>query len=249
MPGKHKGRKRALGEIDPDYVPGETTKQTQLNNSIQKIVKRSLGRGELSYMVNEVIGGFQAQIRVPEMGPSYPAKTVASEVMMTDLDARENASQLALDSIMSNPELVAIHDAPRPEKERPPIDPNADPDAPRHKSKLRNTVLKIFRGNLSKEDTVFETVQNGAIFTSTVNIRVLPGEWAQRTWTGSGPDENLAEQAAAEVALNDIMADDDLMAIHDRKTPRSGGSGGGYGKGKGKGKARTSIGLNWTLSP
>lgn len=207
--------------------------QTELNNSVQKILKRNIAKGEVAYLVKEVVGGYQAQVEIPPLTTTTAAQTIASEVMNSVLEARENAAKLALQTILGDPQLKAIHDTPKPEKPRPPQTTPYDPDAPRHKSKLQISVLKIFRGNLGKDDISYETEKSGSGFVSSVTCKVLPGKMGQKKWTGEvSTDENLAEQSAAEVALKAIMANRQLMAIHDKK----------QGKGKGKGKG-------WDIDP
>eukprot|EP00746_Dinoflagellata_sp_MGD_P163817 gnl/MRDRNA2_/MRDRNA2_92058_c0_seq1.p1 gnl/MRDRNA2_/MRDRNA2_92058_c0~~gnl/MRDRNA2_/MRDRNA2_92058_c0_seq1.p1 ORF type:complete len:412 (+),score=87.55 gnl/MRDRNA2_/MRDRNA2_92058_c0_seq1:107-1342(+) len=242
MPGKHNGRRRAKGEGDDLPTPRSNTFNTRLNNSIQRILKRNLLRGEIVYTTQDVEGGIQATVATPEMSDTYGSKTFSGEVCHDPHSARESAAEIALQDVLADPELLEIHDAPRPERE--PGDKPPD-DAPRHKSRLRNTVLKICRISLKKEDIVWETVPSAEGFISTVTCPCLPGTMGEMSWAGDTcEDENLAEQSAALVACEAIMDDEEMLELYNkpkevdprderRQRDREKGKGKG-GKGKGK---------------
>eukprot|EP00746_Dinoflagellata_sp_MGD_P009745 gnl/MRDRNA2_/MRDRNA2_119920_c0_seq1.p1 gnl/MRDRNA2_/MRDRNA2_119920_c0~~gnl/MRDRNA2_/MRDRNA2_119920_c0_seq1.p1 ORF type:complete len:219 (+),score=52.45 gnl/MRDRNA2_/MRDRNA2_119920_c0_seq1:135-791(+) len=213
MPGKHKARNPNSAAIGMP-PPGIPSQQTQLNNSIQKILRRDLEKKEIVFDVVKETGGVRASVTTPAMSRTYGQKVHTGDIKTTHADAKESAASTALQSILSNRELLAIHDEPKLVRDVPPSDPNG----PREKHKLRNTILKIIRTNLKKEDMVWTTTRQGRGFVSVVTLPCLPGNWKTKKWTGAVcNDENTAEHSAAGVALEKIMADAELRSLHDNK--------------------------------
>lgn len=213
--------------------------QNQLNNTIQKILKRNITKPEISYNVEKLASGFQASVEIPKMSETFSETVFVGDAKENQQEAKESAASTAINSILSDPDLKAIHDAPKPEKEKPPPS-----DGPGDKHKLRNAVLKICRtGSMKKEDMVWDTVthEDGG-YISTVTCPCLPGKWGRMKIKGNVcPDENLAEHSAAEVAYEKLMADPEMSSLHDRTGPtKRGGQKRSHeaatGKGKGKGK-------------
>mmetsp|Transcript_22297 Transcript_22297/g.56794 ORF Transcript_22297/g.56794 Transcript_22297/m.56794 type:complete len:362 (-) Transcript_22297:163-1248(-) len=121
---------------------------------------------------------------------------------------------------------------------------------------LNATCMKIAKRALQKGETIYETVQLGigqtpAGFTSTVQLKCLPGEWANKVFTGQiYANKHGAEQSAATAALAAIMADEELSAMANAQPSASksnGGRTGGKGKGK-KGEGKDGEG-GWTFIP
>lgn len=123
---------------------------------------------------------------------------------------------------------------------------------------LNATCMKIAKRALQKGETIYETVQLGigqtpAGFTSTVQLKCLPSEWANKVFAGQiYANKHGAEQSAATAALAAIMADEELSALASKATagPSSTKSGraGGKGKKKGEGKDGENVG-GWTFVP
>ncbi|CAJ1442129.1 unnamed protein product [Effrenium voratum] len=105
---------------------------------------------------------------------------------------------------------------------------NAANPADNAKTELNSMIGKIAKKVLLKGETVYVANKIGAEFQATVQSSALPGEWAERAWAGElAPTKQKAEQSAAAQALQDIKADEELMAEANKSNPKSKGSGGG----------------------
>mmetsp|Transcript_59110 Transcript_59110/g.155675 ORF Transcript_59110/g.155675 Transcript_59110/m.155675 type:complete len:384 (+) Transcript_59110:97-1248(+) len=123
---------------------------------------------------------------------------------------------------------------------------------------LNGACMKIAKRALQKGETIYETVQLGigqtpAGFTSTVQLKCLPGAWADKVFAGQiYANKHGAEQSAATAALAAIMKDEELSALAAKATagPSSSKSGraGGKGKKKGEGKDGENAG-GWSFIP
>jgi len=214
MPGRHNGRKRARGDDDAPPV-GESVPTTDLNNAIQKIVKRNLTKGEVEYHIEEVEGGYVAKVTTPKMSDDYDKREHSGETMDTGVEAKESAAYAALVNIFADEELKIIHDLPKPEKCK---GEKQAPDAPQDKRNFRNAVLKIVRKNLTTEDIVWTTHEVDGGWQSTLTATCLPGRWKNISMVGEVcDDQTLAEHSAAVVGLKQLLEDPEMAHLHDRK--------------------------------
>mmetsp|Transcript_22296 Transcript_22296/g.56789 ORF Transcript_22296/g.56789 Transcript_22296/m.56789 type:complete len:369 (-) Transcript_22296:163-1269(-) len=154
----------------------------------------------------------------------------------------------------------AVSGAPTPADKAKAAAPGSKENNPALTDKviLNATCMKIAKRALQKGETIYETVQLGigqtpAGFTSTVQLKCLPGDWANKVFTGQiYANKHGAEQSAATAALAAIMADEELSAMANAQPSASksnGGRTGRKGKGwKGEGKDGENVG-GWTFIP
>lgn len=249
MPGKHKARKRARGELEEDdgAPKQQQSAANKLNNVLQKILRRTLKTGELAISVWAAKGAHTAKVRVPECSEEFGAQDVKGDVGSTEKEAIENACNQALELIMGDANLKALYEAEREVevREKPVIehDPNEPEEMQKAKPRLATAVMKIFRGSLQKGNINYETLPCDEGFISTVTCNVLPGEWASKSFTGKPAENELkAEKHAAMLALEAINGDDELMGLHNRKVYTNRGKGGGKGKKRGMGEMAGMMG-------
>jgi len=225
----------------------ETAKRL-LNNAVLKILSfhsNRLSKGDISYAVNDVKSSTgqvmkQATVSIvcldnPSVGTDFVGETAASQS-----DAIENAAQVALDSIMGDPELRSQHDgakAGRNSTKRPapqggaPLKKSPGLQGAKEASKrqqggakpkqdLNNAVLRIINPNrLLKGDIEYSTQAVFGGHQSTVNIGCLPNG-PQSIAGECCPTEMAAMESAAHMALDSIMGDSELKGLHDRKKSR-----------------------------
>lgn len=230
MPGKHNGRKRARGDEDAPPRGDVKLMTTELNNTIQKIIKRNLTKGEVAYKIEKVDGGYVATVTTPKMSDAYDQKEHSGEMKDTEVEAKESAATVAVADILADEELKTIHDTPKPEKD---MGEKPGPDAPREKGKFRNAVLKIVRKDLTSADIVWETNEvEGGGWQSTLTAPCLPGKWKDINMVGEVcDDQTAAEHSAAAIGLKQLLDDEEMASLHDRKK----GQNNQEPKGKGKG--------------
>jgi len=102
-----RARQAELGE-NPAITP-----KTKLNSLCMKISKRYLHKGETVYESQKVTGGYQATVKLAALPGEWSGRAWAGEVCATKQKAEQSAAEIALQQILSDPDLVAEADRPK----------------------------------------------------------------------------------------------------------------------------------------
>eukprot|EP00439_Symbiodinium_sp_Y106_P011051 s2674_g1.t1 len=232
-------------------APGQAMSKdpkTQLNHFCQRYCQRPVTKSDISYTTNKFGNQYQAIVKLDCIqGQEY-----AGHLCINQKDAEKSAAEQAVMAFSS--QMAVLKPPVQRDKKRKPRTPEeiAERKAKQEaegnpaitpKTLLNALVMKIAKRYLQKGETVYETkTYNGGghqdsssmlvHFTkATVKLSALPGEWSERMWAGHVcTTKQKAEQSAAEIALESIKQDKELMEEADK--PKGFGKG---GKGKGKG--------------
>eukprot|EP00930_Biecheleria_cincta_P085446 TRINITY_DN74838_c0_g1_i1.p1 TRINITY_DN74838_c0_g1~~TRINITY_DN74838_c0_g1_i1.p1 ORF type:complete len:269 (-),score=68.52 TRINITY_DN74838_c0_g1_i1:170-976(-) len=223
--------------------------KTRLNQFLQKYCKRPLGKDDLSYSVSWFGNQCQATVVLACVGSQEYAGHLCADPKAAEMSAAEQALE-------GNAELVREVEAlPSPTamargQKRPaggePI-PREENPAITAKSELNGLVMQLNKSGVPPGSILYSCHQvPGPMFQATVKVLCLPGDWAGRAWAGHpDPDRKKAEQSAAQQALNDLQAAEEIMSqvpdmsnkkIRQQMKGSKGGGGGGKGGGKDGGK-------------
>jgi len=97
---------------DPGMPSVATSHKGELNQAYSKIVRRVINKSEITYTTLEVQGGFQSQVALPGLPPPWNNEVWAGEVMARKADAEQSVAQVALQTIMNDPTIMALHSKP-----------------------------------------------------------------------------------------------------------------------------------------
>lgn len=233
-----------------DESLGGMDAKTTLNHLCQRFCRRPVTKMDISYTTNKFGHQYQSIVKLDCMqGQEY-----AGHLTLNQKDAEKSAAQQAVlafsDQLQDLPPPAAKDKKKKPmvrltpqqlaeKKARQAEEGDSNP-ANTPKTKLNALVMKIAKRYLLKGETIYETrtYQSGG-HQATVQLKALPGEWADRAWAGHlCTTKQKAEQSAAEIALEQIEADEELM----KEAAKPKGMGKGKEKGKGKGKG---FGFPW----
>ncbi|CAE7614799.1 unnamed protein product, partial [Symbiodinium natans] len=226
----------------PAPSPGQAMSKdpkTQLNHFCQRYCQRPVTKSDISYTTNKFGNQYQAIVKLDCIqGQEY-----AGHLCINQKDAEKSAAEQAVMAFSS--QMAVLKPPVQRDKKRKPRTPEeiAERKAKQEaegnpaitpKTLLNALVMKIAKRYLQKGETVYETkTYNGGGHQATVKLSALPGEWSERMWAGHVcTTKQKAEQSAAEIALESIKQDKELMEEADK--PKGFGKG-GKGKGKGKG--------------
>jgi len=81
------------------------TPKTKLNSLCMKIAKRYLQKGETVYDSQKVSGGYQATVKLVALPGEWAGRCWAGEVCSTKQKAEQSAANIALEQILSDPEM------------------------------------------------------------------------------------------------------------------------------------------------
>jgi hypothetical protein len=116
---KSKNKKRSAGEAGLDAAAGprgdgilNASNKGDLNTLYMKIIRRPSTKGEIQYTSGPVVGGFQSQVSLPGLPAPWNQEIWAGEVMVKKTDAEQSVAGVALNTIRSDPSLMAAHNAP-----------------------------------------------------------------------------------------------------------------------------------------
>jgi len=226
--------------------------KTSLNQFIQKSLRKPIGKGDIVYTTQTFGTTYQSTVALIclEGSPQY-----AGETASTKKEAEQNAALIALqnhsDAVAALPTTT-----PGQGKKRKAGDAGlglgvATPvlggaaATGQNKLAVNNALSRILKRPLSKEDTVFQSVQTVGGWQCTLSMPGLPGEWAMLAWAGEvGANEKQAQDNACLQAMNAIQSDmsfAQLLAAPKVQKHNPKGKGKGkdfFGKGKGKGKGK-----------
>jgi len=240
-------------------VPGQDAKSL-LNNFCQRFTKKAIGKNDIIYNTQCFGAQFQSTVTLACIENLQYAGATASNKK----EAEQNAALIALqnhaDQIANLPEPVPGQGKKRKvgdaglggipliltgSPHMPASGINALPATGHNKMALNVALGRVLRRPLSKEDTVFQSVQTVGGWQATLSMPGLPGDWASLAWAGEvGQSEKEAQDLACQQALAAIQADpsfqQQLNAPPKAQTNKGKGMGKGkskgFGKGKGKGK-------------
>lgn len=231
--------------------PPETTvvdAKTDLNQFCQRYCKRPVTKQDIVYVVNRFGHQYQSIVKLN----CFSGQEYAGHLSMSAKEAEKSAAQQALMAYASTIETLGPKEDPQ--KNRRKIQQSLTPQelaakkakqleagenpAITPKTKLNSLCIKIAKRYLQKGETVYESLKVTGGYQATVKLVALPGEWAGRCWAGEVcSTKQKAEQSAAGIALNQILADPELS--EEAQKPK------GKGKGKGKGKDKEGYWSNW----
>jgi len=224
--------------------------KTKLNHFCQRYCNRPITKSDVSYTTNKFGNKYQSIVKLDcVQGQEY-----AGHLSLNQKDAEKSAAEQAVMAFASTdllqpdkekkkkkqtkltPEEQALRKAKQEEEGNPAVTP---------KTQLNALVMKIARRYLQKGETIYDTkTYAGGGHQATVQVSALPGEWGQRMWAGHVcSTKQKAEQSAAEMALESIKQDKELM--EEAEKPKGAGKGGAKGKGKGKGALWNPWELGW----
>lgn len=230
---------------------GGADPKTALNQMLQKLSPRALGKGDIVYTVNKFDSQHQAIVKLN----CLDGKEYAGHLCATAKEAEKSAAEQAL---LANEALLSqIQNMPKAPKgnkraaggepvERKPKQPKVKVPVPHlpFKTDLNNTLCKILRRCPAKGDVqyIVNVVAPGQ-HQATVQISCLTdfsAEWSEKAWAGElKPTPQEAEQSAAEQALKDVSCIPPLEKEKKQPAPREpklNEEGGGNKKNKKKNK-------------
>eukprot|EP00930_Biecheleria_cincta_P046236 TRINITY_DN3188_c0_g1_i1.p1 TRINITY_DN3188_c0_g1~~TRINITY_DN3188_c0_g1_i1.p1 ORF type:complete len:365 (+),score=86.30 TRINITY_DN3188_c0_g1_i1:69-1163(+) len=183
--------------------------KSALNQMLQKIAQRPLGKGDIIFTVNQFDSQYQAIVKLH----CLEGKEYAGHLCTSQKDAEKSAAEQAM--IANAPLLAQIQQMPKPQKKRA---AGAEPGQPAtkkpkvpipnlpFKTDLNNTLVKIIGRSLVKDEATYIVNQIApGQHQATLQISCLGEEWTGKAWAGEvKPTKQEAEQSAAEQALRDV---------------------------------------------
>lgn len=223
--------------------PSVVDAKTDLNQFCQRYCKRPVTKQDIVYVVNRFGHQYQSIVKLN----CFSGQEYAGHLCMSSKEAEKSAAHQALLAYASTIQALGpkeeqkkgrkgsqpLSPAELAAKKAKQADAGENP-AITPKTKLNSLCMKIAKRYLQKGETVYESLRVTGGYQATVKLGALPGEWAVRCWAGEVcSTKQKAEQSAAEIALEQILADAELS--EEANKPKGKGTGEG-GKGKGKGK-------------
>jgi len=238
-----------LASGDADGMDPKTT----LNHFCQRFCKRPVTKTDISYTTNKFGHQFQSIVKLDCIqGQEY-----AGHLCLNQKEADKSAAQQAIEAFMDQMDQlpppsskdkkkkvqVRLTPAELAAKKARQAEEGENNPAITPKTRLNALVMKITKRYLKKGETNYETrsFASGG-HQATVQLKALPGDWTARVWAGHvSTTKQKAEQSAAEIALEQIEADEELQKM---AAEAKGMGKGMMMKGKGKGK-----GFDWFMNP
>mmetsp|Transcript_73862 Transcript_73862/g.238726 ORF Transcript_73862/g.238726 Transcript_73862/m.238726 type:complete len:346 (-) Transcript_73862:106-1143(-) len=238
-------------------APGEDPK-SQLNHFCQAQCKRPVTKEDIVYTCNRFGQQYQAIVKLSCLGGQEYAGNLAFNPKDAEKDAALQALQAYAGAIAALPQSSA-KDAAKKRKMAPMLGQEelaakqarmeaGENPAFTPKVKLNSLCMKLAKRFLQKGETMYKCMTVPGGYQATVQLACLPGEWSTRVWAGHVcANKQKAEQSAAEIALEQIMADKELGEEAAKTVPKAktGGGGSGGGSNKGWGKGWNNRGNNW----
>ncbi|CAJ1400079.1 unnamed protein product [Effrenium voratum] len=206
--------------------------KTELNQFLQRHCKKPLTKSDIVYTCSKFDAQCQAIVKLNCLDGQEYAGHLCYDQKSAEKSAAEQALQANILLVQATKAAAGAPKRANPSAEDPAAKKarleNAANPADNAKTELNSMIGKIAKKVLLKGETVYVANKIGAEFQATVQSSALPGEWAERAWAGElAPTKQKAEQSAAAQALQDIKADEELMAEANKSNPKSKGSGGG----------------------
>lgn len=220
--------------MPPDASDAIADAKTDLNQFCQKFCKRPVTKQDIVYVVNRFGNQFQAIVKLN----CFQGQEYAGHLCTNAKEAEKSAAHQAILAHAATLDMLSKDDDKKSRRKvHQPLNPqqlaekrakqaeDGENPAITPKTKLNSLCMKIAKRYLQKGETVYEALKVAGGFQATVKLTALPGDWADRCWAGEVcSTKQKAEQSAADIALQQILADEELLAEADRP------------KGKGKGK-------------
>jgi len=212
-----------------------TDPKSELNQFLQKHCRRPISKTDIVFTVSKFGAQCQAIVKLNCLeGQEY-----AGHLSHDQKAAEKSAAQQALlanahlvQALKANPAAAGVKRPATPAAaavKKPKLE-TGPPQVTTAKTELNTLAMRISKKALAKGDTIYRCNTIGSQFQATVQIPVLPADWAQRAWAGHlSATKAKAEQSAAEQALQDIKNDATLMAEAEKKVGKKAGGGGGGG--------------------
>jgi len=228
-----------IGAAEPSVVDAKT----DLNQFCQRYCKRPVTKQDIVYVVNRFGHQYQSIVKLN----CFSGQEYAGHLCMSSKEAEKSAAHQALLAYASTIQALGPKEEQKKgRKVQQPLTPEEQAAkearqaeagenlAITPKTKLNSLCMKIAKRYLQKGETMYESLRVTGGYQATVKLGALPGEWADRCWAGEVcSTKQKAEQSAAEIALNQILADPELSE-EANKPKGKGVTEGGKGKGKGK---------------
>lgn len=221
--------------VDIDTEFPERLKQydpkTAVNQFCQRYCHRPIVKDDVKYSTTRHNEEYQATVKVNCM----EGKEFAGELSPTSKAAEMSAAQQILDffddvinsmpkvdpngnkrkRLISNGASCGALEEPV-DKSRRVTDLSTEPNpALSPKMQLNSAVLRIIRRPLEKETVRYETFKVDGGYQAQAAVPRLPGGWGRTTWAGEvNHKKQLAEQSVAQVILDTLRADPELMERH-----------------------------------
>jgi len=209
--------------------------KNELNQFVQRYVKRPLSKTDIVYAVSKFGAQCQAVVKLNALDGQEYAGELCRDTKSAERSAAEQAVTANMTLVQATkgqvgskrPAATASSPVQVPPKKMRLDVPEENP-ALTPKAQLNSLIGKIAKRAMQKGETIYNAHLIGSQYQATVQITLLPGEWANRAWAGHLCGTKLqAEQSAAEQALKDISADAQLMEEASGKKPASKKGGGG----------------------
>eukprot|EP00746_Dinoflagellata_sp_MGD_P167467 gnl/MRDRNA2_/MRDRNA2_98110_c0_seq1.p1 gnl/MRDRNA2_/MRDRNA2_98110_c0~~gnl/MRDRNA2_/MRDRNA2_98110_c0_seq1.p1 ORF type:complete len:309 (+),score=96.42 gnl/MRDRNA2_/MRDRNA2_98110_c0_seq1:75-1001(+) len=191
----------------------------------------------------------QSEIKITKLPYPMNENSFTGHPKPTQSEAMASAAAVALESILEDPTCKELHEKKKERKRKEPeLDENGEPVKKKQKTErvpgeekpkgpeqtaksfLHNAVMKIIAKpdetkicNLKKEHIVYKITEvDGGQKRAEVTVSCLPNSMANASFTGEPcSKEKDAINSAAEIALENILKNDELKALHDRpKKPK-----------------------------
>jgi len=214
--------------------------KTDLNQFCQRYCKRPVTKQDIVYEVNRFGRQYQAIVKLN----CFSGQEYAGHLSMCAKEAEKSAAHQALVAYAQTIEGLGPKEEVHKSKKKVPLtateiaakkirqnsEAGLNP-AITPKTKLNSLCMKISKRYLQKGDTVYESQKVSGGYQATVQLFALPGDWVGRCWAGEVcSTKQKAEQSAAEIAMQQVLADSTLN--EEAQKP----------KGKGKGSRSGSRG-------
>jgi len=109
-----KKKKRPASEIapDPNAAAAHLTPKSELNSMAMKIMRTGTEKNQVVYETHQVVGGFQATVKLPGLPGEWGQQIWAGEVSSQRKDAEQSAASMALEAIVKDTQLMLLFSAP-----------------------------------------------------------------------------------------------------------------------------------------
>jgi len=218
-------------EITPPVGAGNIEPKSLLNTYCQKVTKRPVTKGDVSYTVEHTGGGYyQGTVTLQCLGGIQ----FAGEIAQTRKDAEKKAAEQAL-AHYAVPTPGSVRKDPLAMIEAPPSTDQPLPPLPQELAEMGskaalNTVLgRAVKIGLSSGSVQYDCSVVPGGFQAIIRVPCLPGLWSQKAWSGEILHKKKdAENSAADYAVRDILTDPTFFASYSAPRPNAAIRMGGY---------------------
>jgi dsRNA-specific ribonuclease len=224
-----------FGGVDIDIEFSERLKQydpkTAVNQFCQRYCHRPILKEDVKYSTTRHNEGYQATVKVNCLEGKEFAGDLSPTIKAAEMSAAQQILVFFDDVINSMPKMdpngnkrkrqisngVSCGALEEPlDKSRRVTDLSTEPNpALSPKMQLNSVVLRIIRRPLEKETVRYETFKVDGGYQAQAAVPKLPGGWGKTTWAGEvRQTKKLAEQSVAQVILDTLRADPELMERH-----------------------------------